>query len=242
MLNQLARFAPVAERRRPARADGCWTSERAARGSPVAARGWSVTALDSVWNDYGNARGDGTGPATAVTGDARSLPFPDGPRSTRSSASTSSSTSRPGIADAYSEELRRVCAGRLLVACPTGALALEADSAARAALSRSRGRAARLARRAPQPWSARVGGASGRGRARRPGRAAGPRVDPRAPAARAHGEQVRRGGLAWRPRADCWPPRFPRDARGTPAARSSGRCADVDREPTYRTMVVVDVA
>jgi SAM-dependent methyltransferase len=127
MLNQLARYAPVAERL-PTRTDGRLLDVGAGSEgiAPWLPRGWSATALDSRWDDYGNARGDGSGSAARVTGDARSLPFPDASFDAVVCLDVIEHippADRPRVLD----ELRRVCAGRLLVACPTGAPALEAD-------------------------------------------------------------------------------------------------------------------
>ena len=241
MLNQLARFAPVAERL-PARAGGRVLdvgagSEGIARWLP---RGWSVTALDSVWDDYGNARGDGTGPATRVTGDARSLPFPDGSFDAVVCLDVVEHippADRPGVL----QELRRVCAGRLLVACPTGAPALEAD---RRLEQHYRGRGVEppgwLAEHLSHglPESEELAGA---------GRA-GDRVELLGlESIHAHLLLARMesrfataaalGALA-RLLAPALPASRARDPRGAILRALRGQ----DRAPTYRTMVVVDVA
>ena len=57
MLNQLARFAPVAERMPDRRAGRLLDVGAGSEGiTPWLPRGWSATALDSDWDDYGSAR------------------------------------------------------------------------------------------------------------------------------------------------------------------------------------------
>jgi hypothetical protein len=127
MLNQLARFAPVAAFM-PHRGGGRLLDVGAGSEgiAPWLPAGWAVTALDSAWDDYGNARGPVGERAVRVTGDARRLPFTDAAFDVVVCLDVLEHippSDRPTVL----AELRRVCSTRLLVACPTGAPALEVD-------------------------------------------------------------------------------------------------------------------
>ena len=241
MLNQLARFAPVAERL-PTRTGARLLDVGAGSEgiAPWLPSGWSATALDSVWDDYGNARGAGSGPATRVTGDARALPFQNGSFDAVVCLDVIEHIP-PADRARVLGELRRVCAGRLLVACPTGELALAADCRLEKGYRR-RGvdppgwLAEHLSHGLPE--SEELAGAA------RPGDRVEllglesihahlllARMESRLATA------VALGTLA-RVLAPALSTRRPRDPRSTILRALRGR----DREPTYRTMVVVDVA
>jgi methyltransferase family protein len=93
--------------------------------SPWLGDEWSVTAVDTSFEDYGAARGF-TGIGRAVTADVRDLPFTD--RSFDAVVALDLLEHVPA-ADRLQAlaELRRVTRRRLVVGCPTGETALEAD-------------------------------------------------------------------------------------------------------------------
>jgi SAM-dependent methyltransferase len=240
MLNQLARFAPVAERMPDRRAGRLLDVGAGSEGiTPWLPRGWSATALDSDWDDYGSAsRIDGR--AERITGDARALPFADASFDAVVCLDVLEHIS-PGDRPAVLGELRRVCAGRLLVACPTGELALAADRRL-ADRYRSRGAEApgwlteHLAHGLPEPQEL---AAAGR---------AGDRVElVGVESIGAHHLLTRLEsrfatalalGLLARLLAPAISGGRPRDPRLALMRALRGR----DRRPTYRTLAVVDVA
>ena len=241
MLNQLARFAPVAERL-PARPGGRVLDVGAGSEgiAPWLSRGWSATALDSEWDDYGNARGDGTGAAVRVTGDARRLPFPDASFDAVVCLDVVEHIP-PGDRRHVLDELRRVCAGRLLVACPTGAPALEADRLLDRHY-RVRGAdtpgwlAEHLSHGLPESEELAAAGRPG-DRVEMLGLES---IDAHLIVSRLESRFATASALAALARllAPALAERRPRDPRRAILRALRGR----DREPTYRTMVVVDVA
>ena len=93
--------------------------------SPWLGSDWSVTAVDSSFDDYGAARGY-AGRARAVVGDVRELPFGD--REFDAVVALDLLEHVPTAdRDRALAELRRVTRRRLIVAGPTGETALAAD-------------------------------------------------------------------------------------------------------------------
>lgn len=240
MLNQLARFAPVAERmsdRPPGRLLDVGAGSEGI--TPWLAPGWSATALDADWDDYGSAsRIDSR--AERITGDARALPFADASFDAVVCLDVLEHIP-PGDRPKVLGELRRVCAGRLLVACPTGELALETD---RRLAERYRARGAdapawlteHLAHGLPEPQELAAAG--------RPG----DRIElVGVESIRAHRVLIRLEsrfatatalGLLARLLAPALTGPRSRDPRPALMHVLRGR----DRGPTYRTLAVVDVA
>lgn len=87
---------------------------------------WSVTVLDQSFDNYGAASGEGPRGSRLVVGDARALPFED-----RSFDVTLALDLMEHIPPAdrptVLAELARVTRGRVIVGCPAGPAALEAD-------------------------------------------------------------------------------------------------------------------
>jgi SAM-dependent methyltransferase len=93
--------------------------------SPWLGERWSVTAVDTSFDDYGASRGFG-GTGRAVVGDVRELPFAD--RSFDAVVALDLLEHVPAADRPRAlAELRRVTRRRLVVGCPTGDPALEAD-------------------------------------------------------------------------------------------------------------------
>ena len=91
--------------------------------------------MDSSFDDYGAAAGP-AGPARAVVGDARALPFEDGSFDVVVAVDLLEhvpAADRRLVVD----ELARAAARRVVLACPAGPAALEADRALAARLARA---------------------------------------------------------------------------------------------------------
>jgi len=207
------------------------------RGYGLTEPGWRVTVIDQSFDNYGQASGAGPDASTLVVGDARALPFGD-----RSFDVTVALDLLEHIAPddrgAVLGELVRVTGRRLIVGCPAGAEALEADRRLAARLSR-RGREApawlgeHLDNGLPEPSELEAALAPA-GRLRLIGNES----------ARAH-ERVMRAhfALGW-----TWPFRAAVAALRAGCARGSRLAARVlwlargrDRPPVYRTIAVLDV-
>jgi len=93
--------------------------------SPWLGEGWSVTAADAAFDDYGASHGF-TGPGRAVVADVRELPFTDRSFDVVVALDLLEHVPPEDRTRAL-DELRRVTGRRLVVACPTGEAALDAD-------------------------------------------------------------------------------------------------------------------
>jgi SAM-dependent methyltransferase len=135
-LNHLVRLLPVA---RLLADSGARTVLDVGSGSRGIVR-WlppdaSVTALDTTFDDYGAARRFAGRRARAVVGDVRELPFPDRAFDAVAAVDLLEHVA-PADRDRALDELVRVTARRLVVACPAGADALAADRRLAERLSR----------------------------------------------------------------------------------------------------------
>ena len=127
VLNQLLRYEPVVRLLEPL---GGGRLLDVGSGSYGVARWlgarWAVTAADVSFDDYGGASGPVRRGARPVLGSAAELPFVD--RAFDAVVALDVLEHLPmEIRDRAIAELVRVTDGRLIVACPTGALALDAD-------------------------------------------------------------------------------------------------------------------
>ena len=126
-LNQLVRFEPVLALVRETDGRTLLDVGSGSAGlAPWLGPRWSVTAVDTNFEDYGGAVGPLADSAHRLVADARRLPFPD--RSFDVTVAIDllehvGSSERPRIL----AELCRVTARRLIVAGPAGAAALAAD-------------------------------------------------------------------------------------------------------------------
>jgi len=125
-LNQLTRLAPVLELVREVDGTELLDAGSGSRGIAPWLPGWSVTAFDSSFDDYGAATGPRSGSARPVVGDIRAMPFDDRAFDVVVALDVLEhviAEDRP----AALEELARVAGRRLVVACPAGAAALASD-------------------------------------------------------------------------------------------------------------------
>jgi len=136
-LNQLTRLAPVLHLIRETGGSELLDAGSGSRGVAPWLPGWRVTALDSHFDDYGAAEGPREeAAARAVVGDIRDIPFADREFDVVLALDVMEHVD-PADRPRALAELARVAGRRLVVACPAGAEALEADR--------------RLARRLPRP-------------------------------------------------------------------------------------------
>ena len=138
-LNQLTRLAPVLHLIRDAGGGALLDAGSGSRGVAPWLPGWHVTALDSHFDDYGAAEGPREGVAArAVVGDIRDLPFVDREFDVVLALDVIEHLAPADRGRALSE-LARVSDRRLVVACPAGRPALEADGRLAAGLPRPPG-------------------------------------------------------------------------------------------------------
>jgi SAM-dependent methyltransferase len=127
MLNQFVRYEPVL---RLVRELGAGTLLDAGSGSvgarPWLGPEWRITAVDSDFADYGTATGPAADGATRLVGDVRALDFDDGSFDIVLALDLLEHL-QPADRPAALSELARVTRRRLIVACPAGAAALDAD-------------------------------------------------------------------------------------------------------------------
>ena len=125
-LNQLTRLAPVL--RLIQEVDGRSLLDAGSGSRSVAPwlPGWNVTALDSTFDDYGAASGPRRRTARPVLGDIRAMPFRDAEFDVVLALDVLEHLA-PQDRSVALGELTRVASRRLVVACPAGAPALEAD-------------------------------------------------------------------------------------------------------------------
>ena len=129
MLNQLVRYAPVADLVREL---GEGSLLDVGSGSVGIARWlgpeWRVTAIDRTFDDYGTATGPATLPGTVehVQADARELPFGDRSFDVVLSLDMLEHID-PADRTVVLHQLARVTRRRLIVACPSGSAALDSD-------------------------------------------------------------------------------------------------------------------
>jgi hypothetical protein len=93
--------------------------------SPWLGDGWSVTAVDTSFDDYGASHGF-VGRGSAVVADVRNLPFGDRSFDAVVAVDLLEHVPPQDRPQALGE-LRRVTRARLVVGCPTGEAALDAD-------------------------------------------------------------------------------------------------------------------
>ena len=125
-LNQLTRLAPILHLIREVEGRELLDAGSGSRGIAPWLPAWSVTALDSSFDDYGAATGPRRGAARTVVGDIRAMPFDDGAFDVVLALDVLEHV-RPEDRTAALAELARVAARRLVVACPAGAPALASD-------------------------------------------------------------------------------------------------------------------
>ncbi len=142
-LNHLVRMAPVLRLVQEAGGREVLDAGSGSAGlAPWLGEGWSVTAVDTTFDDYG--AGDGgqrVAAARAVVGDIRALPFEDGSFDVAVAVDVLEHLAAGDRPQAL-RELARVARRRVVVACPAGAAALESDRRLAASLS------------VPPPWLA----------------------------------------------------------------------------------------
>jgi SAM-dependent methyltransferase len=127
LLNQLLRYAPVVSLLESSGGSRLLEVGSGSRGvaSFLSAR-WEITACDRDFSDYGARHVGAAGRARRVVGDAADLPFADGEFDAVVSLDMLEHVS-PDRRGTVLGELARVTRGRLVVGCPAGAAALEAD-------------------------------------------------------------------------------------------------------------------
>jgi len=135
-INQLARLAPLLPLIRETGGQALLDAGSGSRGVAPWLPGWHVTALDSHFDDYGAAEGPRAGVAQrAVVGDIREIPFGDQEFDVVLALDVMEHLA-PGDRERALGELARVARRRLIVACPAGGEALEADRRLAASLRR----------------------------------------------------------------------------------------------------------
>jgi len=126
-VNQLARLAPLLPLIRETGGRALLDAGSGSRGVAPWLPDWHVTALDSHFDDYGAAEGPQSGVAQrAVVGDIREMPFGDDEFDVVLALDVMEHLAAQDRERALGE-LARVARRRLIVACPAGAEALEAD-------------------------------------------------------------------------------------------------------------------
>ena len=127
VLNQLLRYEPVVRLLEPLRGGRLLDVGSGSYGvARWLSRRWDVVAVDVSFDDYGGAAGPVRRGATPVLGSATHLPFPD--RSFDAVVALDVLEHiPPDLRSAAVEDLCRVTSGRLILACPTGRAAYEAD-------------------------------------------------------------------------------------------------------------------
>jgi len=131
MLNQLARYGPALELVEEARGGGGRLLEVGSGAEGIArfaAPDWEITACDRDFSDYGSvdASAATTGKLTRVEGDVTALPFGDGEFDVVLTLDLLEHVP-PELRPKALSELARVASRRVVVACPCGEGALEAD-------------------------------------------------------------------------------------------------------------------
>lgn len=125
-IDQLIRFVPVLDALRDVAPGRLLDVGSGSTGiAPLLPNGWRVTALDANFADYG-ATVTGRASARRVLGDVRRLPFPDAAFDVVVAVDLLEHVAPEGRGAAI-DELCRVARHRAIVACPTGAAALTAD-------------------------------------------------------------------------------------------------------------------
>lgn len=125
-LNQLTRLAPVLRLVGEVEGRELLDAGSGSRGIAPWLPGWSVTAIDSSFDDYGAASGPRRTAARPVVGDIRAMPFEDGAFDVVLALDVLEHVPPEDRAAAL-EELARVARRRLIVACPAGEEAWAAD-------------------------------------------------------------------------------------------------------------------
>ena len=126
-INQLTRLAPLLPMIRETGGRDLLDAGSGSRGVAPWLPDWHVTALDSHFDDYGASDGPRAGIAQrAVVGDIRDIPFADGEFDVVLALDVMEHRA-PADRERALGELARVARRRLIVACPAGAEALEAD-------------------------------------------------------------------------------------------------------------------
>lgn len=125
--DQMVRYEPVLELARAAGGASLLDVGSGSAGlSPWLGPDWSVTAVDTSFDDYGGAIAPLADDARRLEADARALPFVDGAFDVTVALDLLEHISPTDRAEALSE-LARVTARRLVVAGPAGETALAAD-------------------------------------------------------------------------------------------------------------------
>ena len=125
-LNQLARLAPILHLIQETGGSELLDAGSGSRGAAPWLPGWTVTALDSTFDDYGAASGPRRRMAQPVVGDIRAMPFADAGFDVVLALDVLEHLA-PKDRSVALGELARVTRRRLVVACPAGSQALEAD-------------------------------------------------------------------------------------------------------------------
>lgn len=126
-LDQLVRYEPVLELVRATGGGSLLDVGSGSAGlSPWLGPDWSVTAVDTSFDDYGEAIAPLADDARRLEADARALPFPDAAFDVTVAIDLLEHIS-PADRGKVLSELARVSARRLIVAGPAGEMALAAD-------------------------------------------------------------------------------------------------------------------
>jgi SAM-dependent methyltransferase len=132
-VNQLVRFVPVLDAISTMPTGLLLDVGSGSTGiGPLLPHGWTVVSLDADFMDYG-AVVTSESDATRVLGDVRRLPFPDRTFDAVVAVDLLEHVSPPDRASAIAE-LCRVASRRAVIACPTGQPAIDADTRIRDAL------------------------------------------------------------------------------------------------------------